>query len=217
MNYKSELSSSKFKVWTLLTLSPYDFAISTSGRWGHLSWKIDGDELGQGPLWLKDDDHDDWWFIQGHYAFGQTNLWFITVSDLLRVITKYSELSRNCVYKDERATCIEWNPIQFQQIGLKPSYDYESAMTSLSRLKLVKTPFMTIENETLWEKTKLHLESYQQPPLHYSRKVCLTLIICILYDFPPVQPNFNQNLNMTFFVSHKTVFLYINDDSRSEI
>ena len=106
-------------------------------------------------------------FIQGHYAFGQTNSWFITVSDLLRVITKYSELSRNCVYKDERATCIEWNPIQFQQIGLKPSYDYESAMTSLSRLKLVKTPFMTIENETLWEKTKLHLESYQQPPLHY--------------------------------------------------
>ena len=94
-------------------------------------------------------------FIQGHYAFGQTNLWFITVSDLLRVITKYSELSRNCVYKDERATCIEWNPIQFQQIGLKPSYDYESAMTSLSRLKL--NPFhlkkaMTIENETLWEK-----------------------------------------------------------------
>ena len=62
MNYKSELSSSKFKVWTLLTLLPCDFAISTSGRWGHLSWKIDGDELGQGPLWLKDEDHDDWWF-----------------------------------------------------------------------------------------------------------------------------------------------------------
>ena len=68
---------------------------------------------------------------------------------------------------------------------------------------------MTIENETLWEKTKLHLESYQQPPLHYSRKVCLTLILCILYDFPPVQPNFNQNLNMTFFVSHKTFFFFL--------